>query len=81
MKTFFVSILSCVLLTNSLAQKPDATAIATFIKFVAERDDERGKDSLSAVSAKLSALSERSTVELKSEIKPVLQALLARNTG
>ena len=62
-------------------RKPDATAIATFIKFAAERDGERAKDCLSAVSAKLDALSETSTAELKSEMKPVLQGLLTRDEG
>ena len=60
------------------AQKPDATAIATFIKFVAGRDSERTKDCLSAVSSKLGGLSESAALELKTELKPVLQELLAR---
>jgi len=62
------------------AQGPDATALATFIQF-AERDGQRAKDCLAAVSSKLGDLSERSRTELKSELKPVLQGLLARYAG
>lgn len=63
------------------AQELDAAAIATFLKFVAERDGERGKECLSAVAAKLDALSERNLAALKPELKPVLQELLARHAG
>jgi putative heme-binding domain-containing protein len=60
------------------ARKPDATAVATFIQFVIGRDSERAKECLSVISLKLAALSE--LVQLKTELKPVLQQLLARET-
>jgi len=62
------------------AQKFDATAIATFIKFVAGRDGERAKECLSAVSSRLSALTEQDTAGLKAELEPVLREILARQT-
>jgi putative heme-binding domain-containing protein len=65
----------------SSAPKPDATAITTLIQFVVGRDKERAKECLSAVSSKLSALSESAALELKAELKPMLQELLARNAG
>ena len=61
------------------AQKPDATAIATFIKFVAGRDRERVKECLSVVSSKFSSLGEPAANALKTELKPLLQELLARD--
>jgi putative heme-binding domain-containing protein len=61
------------------AQKPDATAITTFIKFVAGRDRERFKECLSVVSSKFSTLGEPAASELKTELKPLLQELLARD--
>ncbi len=60
------------------AQKPDAASVAALIKFVADRDGERTRECLSAVSSKLTALSEPATLELKTELKPVLQELLLR---
>ena len=63
------------------AQKPDATAIATFLQFVLGRDKERAKECLSALSSKLDALSESAAREFKTELKPGLQELLARNAG
>jgi hypothetical protein len=62
------------------AQKPDERAVAAFIKFIGDRDAERAKECLSAVSLKLGALSEPVTVRLKAELKPVLGELLARET-
>src|SRR5262249_58610276 len=62
------------------AQRPDATAVATFIKLVIGRDSEHAKECLSAVSSKLGALSEQTAIELKTELKPVLQDLVARGS-
>src|SRR5207244_3279426 len=46
--------------------------------FVANRDRERARDCLSAISSKLGALSESETIDLKAELKPVLKDFLAR---
>jgi putative heme-binding domain-containing protein len=59
------------------AQAPDGAAVAKFLKFVADRDGERAKECLSAISAGLGALSEPVATQLKAELKPVLQELLA----
>src|SRR5262249_45319180 len=61
------------------AQKPNGAAVASFVKLVANRDGERAKECLSAVSSKLGGLSESATIDLKSELKSMLQELLARN--
>jgi len=62
------------------ARKPDAASVAALVKFVADRDGQRARECLSAVSSKLTALSEPLTLELKAELKPVLQELLSRET-
>ncbi|PYJ81179.1 MAG: hypothetical protein DME22_21770, partial [Verrucomicrobia bacterium] len=62
------------------ARKPDAASVAALVKFVADRDGQRARECLSAVSSKLTALSEPVTLELKAELKPVLQELLSRET-
>ena len=63
------------------AQEFDATAITTFVQFVAGRDAERLKECLSVVAAKLEALSEHQRAKLKAELHPVLRELLARKAG
>jgi putative heme-binding domain-containing protein len=60
------------------AQKPDGASIAAFLKFVADRDGECAKECLSAVSSKLADLSEPVIAQLKTDLTPVLQNLLAR---
>jgi putative heme-binding domain-containing protein len=60
------------------AQKPEGASVAALVKLVADRDGERAKECLSAVSSKLATLSEPVTLQLKAELKPVLQELLAR---
>jgi putative heme-binding domain-containing protein len=62
------------------AREPDASAVAPFIRFVAERDGERAKECLSAVSLRLGALSEPVTARLKAEMKPVLGEFLTNAT-
>src|SRR5262249_17462937 len=57
---------------------PDAAAVANFLQFVADRDGERAKECLSAVSSTLTALAAPAATELKRELKPVLQDLLGR---
>jgi len=54
------------------AVKPDARAIATFIKFVAIRDEATAKDCLSVISAMLARSTEAVALQLKTELKPVL---------
>jgi hypothetical protein len=60
------------------ARKPDGASIAAFLKFVVDRDGERAKDCLSTVSSKLADLSEPVVAQLKTDLNPVLQNLLAR---
>ena len=62
------------------AREPDGASVAALIKFVADRDGERARECLSAVSSKLAALSEPVTLQLKAELKPVLQEFLSRET-
>jgi putative heme-binding domain-containing protein len=61
------------------AQKIDAAAVAAFVKFAADRADEHAKSCLSMISSKLGALNDPSLAQLKSELKPVLENLLARD--
>jgi putative heme-binding domain-containing protein len=60
------------------AQKLDGASISAFFKFVADRDGECAKECLSAVSSKLADLSEPVVAQLKTDLTPVLQNLLAR---
>ncbi len=60
------------------AQKPDGTAVAAFVGFIAGRNTERARECLSTVSAKLDGLSASATTQLKAELKPVLRELLER---
>src|SRR6185369_13888392 len=60
------------------APETDGVSAAAFVQYVAERDGERARDCLSAISAKLGALSDASVAQLKSALKPVLERLLAR---
>src|SRR5205085_10690931 len=60
------------------AQKPDESADAAMIKLVAELNEARAKECLSAASLKLDSLSEPVTVRLKTELEPLLRGLLAR---
>jgi putative heme-binding domain-containing protein len=62
------------------AQKPDVSAAATIIRFLADWDDDRAKECLSVVSSKLGELSEPVTDRLRAELKPVLLEFLARET-
>jgi putative heme-binding domain-containing protein len=62
------------------AQKPDESASATIIRFLADWDDDRAKECLSVVSSKLGELISPVTDRLKAELKPVLLELLARET-
>ena len=62
------------------AKKPEEHAVAALIRFAAERDGARAKECLSAVSSKLGAISGPVTAQLKAELKPVLQELLAHET-
>ncbi len=62
------------------AQKPDGASVAALIKFIADRDGERAKECLSAVSLKLAELSEPVVAQLKTELNPVLRNLFARET-
>jgi len=59
------------------APNPDTTALATFLQFVAGRDSQRARECLSAISARLTALTEPQLRTLKAELKPVLHQLLA----
>jgi len=61
------------------ANKPDARAIAVWIRFVALRDEATAKDCLSVVSSILARSTEAVTSQVKTELKPVLDELLARN--
>jgi putative heme-binding domain-containing protein len=63
------------------ARTPDGIAVATFIKFVADRDGECAKECLSVISSRLDALSEPVRAQLKSELKPVLQEFLGRQAN
>lgn len=63
------------------AQKPEARPIAVLIQFVAEQNDGRAQECLSAVSTKLDASSESFTLQIRTELEPVLQNLLAREPG
>src|SRR6185369_7147504 len=63
------------------AGKPEAGAVAAFLRFVTERDQERAKECLSAISSKLKGLGESTTRELKAALKPELDALLADDSG
>jgi putative heme-binding domain-containing protein len=63
------------------AQKPDANSCAKLLAFVAERDGERAKECLSAVSLKLGELSSDVVARLKTEFHPVLQKLLAQGNA
>jgi len=61
-------------------QKIDTHSVAPFIQFVAERDSERARQCLSEVSSKLSTLSEPVLLELKTDLKPLLDGLLGRGS-
>jgi hypothetical protein len=63
------------------SQKPDGASVAAFLKFVADRDAERAEECLSAVSAKLGELSEPALAQLKTDLNPLMQNLLARDAG
>ena len=60
------------------ADKPDARAIAAFIKFMADRDEAIAKECLSVVSSIVARSTEAFTSQLKTELKPVLEEFLAR---
>jgi len=62
------------------AQKPNGTAVAALIEYVADRDGGRAKECLSAVSARLEGLSALATAQLRAELKPVLHDLLERES-
>jgi putative heme-binding domain-containing protein len=62
------------------AQKAEASSVATFVKFVADRDGEAAKQCLSAISANLGALGEPVHEQLRTALKPVLQELFTRET-
>ena len=62
------------------AQKPDSAAVAALVRFVADRDEERAKECLSAISLKLAELSEPVARQLKADLNPMLRNLFARKT-
>src|SRR5437899_2951674 len=53
------------------ARTPNASAVTTFIKFIADRDSESAKECLSAVASRLGSLGEPVLAQLKAELKPV----------
>jgi putative heme-binding domain-containing protein len=59
------------------AWKPDAHAVAAFIRFVAAKDGERAQECLSAVSTALNGLGAQDAAALKAELGPVLREMLA----
>ncbi|MCI0536120.1 MAG: PmoA family protein [Verrucomicrobiales bacterium] len=59
------------------AEKPDGHAVARLIDFVANRDGVRAQECLSALWSKLTALSETATAQIKRELKPLLDELVA----
>ena len=60
------------------AQKPDGPSVAALVAFVADRDGERAKECLSAVSLKLADSSPAVVAQLGTDLNPVLGNLLAR---
>jgi putative heme-binding domain-containing protein len=62
-------------------QKIDSHSVAAFIQFVAERDSERARQCLSEVSSRLSGLPEPALSQLKAELKPLLEKLLASGSA
>ena len=60
------------------AQKPDGPSVAALVAFVADRDGERAKECLSAVSLKLADSSPSVVAQLGTDLNPVLRNLLAR---
>src|SRR5207245_1047308 len=53
-------------------------AVAALIKYVANRDGARAQECLSAVSSKLDAATASVREDLKAQLRPVLDGLLAR---
>ena len=60
------------------AQTLEAAALAKFASFVTTNDQIRATECLSVISSKLSALSETTTAQLKSALKPLIDDLLAK---
>ena len=60
------------------AQAPDGASLATLIAFVADREADRARECLSAVSLKLTDLSEPIVARLKRDLQAVLEKMLTR---
>jgi putative heme-binding domain-containing protein len=57
---------------------PDTRALASFIKFVSDRDEQRVTECLSAVSSKLTTVGEQDIARLRTELDSLLQGIIAQ---
>lgn len=59
------------------AKTPDTASASAIVRFLAERDTERAREALSAISAKTGELGEASRADLRTRLHPLLMTILA----